>query len=201
MKILGFIGSPRKGENTDVLVNHILDKAKECGAETKLYNICEMDIGGCIACLSCKSNPCTCSIEDDMLPIYDEILNADGLVIGSPVYVAWVTAQTKAFIDRLYAFMGPDYKPYIQTPKRCLLVMPQGYPDPYRYSYIGTQLGFLLKFMCNMETKYLIAAGVGQRGARGADVRQKQDIMNAAAKLAVEMATAPTWQGVQSPTG
>jgi len=201
MNILGFVGSPRKGENTDVLVNHILDKAKECGAETKLYNICDMKIGGCVACLACKSNPCTCSIEDDMLPIYDEIVKADALVIGSPVYVAWITAQTKAFIDRLYAFLGPDYKSYIEKPKRCLLVMPQGHPDAGRYDYIGTQLGFLLKFMCNFETRYLIAAGVGQRGARGADVQQKQEIMDAVTKLAEELVTAPTWEGVNSPTG
>jgi multimeric flavodoxin WrbA len=201
MKILGFIGSPRKGENTDVLVNHILDKMKECGAETRLYNICDMDIGGCISCLACKDNPMTCSIEDDMLPLYEEIAEADGLVIGSPVYVAWITAQTKAFVDRLYAFLGSDYKPYLKEPKRCLLVMPQGHLDADRYGYIGTQLGFLLKFMCNFETKSLVAAGVGQRGARGADVRQHQDIMDAAAKLAQEMVTAPTWEGVSTPTG
>ena len=201
MKILGFVGSPRKGENTDVLVNHVLDKAREAGAETLLYDICDMDIGGCIACMACKSNPNSCSIEDDMLPLYQEIIKADALVIGSPVYVAWITAQTKAFIDRLYAFLGPDYKPYIEETKRCLLVMPQGHPDANRYEFIGTQLGFLLKFMCNMETKYLIAAGVGQRGARGADVREHQDIMDAAAKLAKEMVTAPTWEGVSDPTG
>lgn len=199
MKILGFVGSPRQGENTDVLVNHILNKAKECGAETKLYNICKMNIKGCIACLACKSNPCTCSIEDDMLPIYNEILSADGLVIGSPVYVAWVTAQTKAFVDRLYAFLGPDYKTYVKNVKRTLLVMPQGFPDASRYDYIGKQLGFLLKFMCNMETKYFFAPGVGQRGARGADVRQRSEIMDAASKLAEEMVTAPIWDGVKSP--
>ncbi len=200
MKILGFIGSPRKGENTDVLVNHILDKAKECGAETKLYNICDMKIGGCVACLACKSNPGTCSIEDDMLPLYDEIVGADAVVIGSPVYVGWITAQAKAFVDRLYAFLGPDYKPYIETPKRCLLVMPQGHPDGSRYEFIGTQLGFLLKFLCNLETKYFIAAGVGRQGARGADVRQQQDIMDAVSKLAEELVTAPTWEGVKDPT-
>lgn len=199
MKILGFIGSPRKGENTDVLVNHILEKANANGAETKLYDICEMDISGCRACLACKSNPATCSIEDDMLPLYDEIMAADGLVIGSPVYVGWITAQAKAFVDRLYAFLGPDYKPYIEEPKRCLLIMPQGHPDGSRYEYIGTELGYLLKFMANMETKYLIAPGVGRRGATGADVRKHQDIMDAAGSLAEEMVTAPSWEGVQSP--
>ena len=61
MKIVAFTGSPRKGENTEVLVNHILDKAKESGAETKLFNICDMDIGGCVACMACKGSfkdPC-----------------------------------------------------------------------------------------------------------------------------------------------
>ena len=198
MKIVGFIGSPRKGENTDVLVNHILDKAKAAGAETKLFNLCDMDIGGCVACMACKNNPSTCSIEDDMLTLYDEIIAADGVVIGSPVYVAWITAQAKAFIDRLYAFLGEDFQPNLKESRRCLLVLPQGHDDPERYAFIGTQLGYLLKFMCNLETKSLIAAGVGKRGIRGADVREHKDIMDAATKLAEEMVNSPIWKGVKS---
>ena len=98
MKAVGIVGSPRKAGNTEILTAHCLKAIAEEGLETELIRLAGLDIRGCNHCEYCFEHEGSCSIEDDMLPIYDEILNADGLVIGSPVYVAWVTAQTKAVI-------------------------------------------------------------------------------------------------------
>ena len=102
MKILGIVCSPRKGGNTEILVEEALAAAKEKGAETELVLVADKDINFCDACGACAADG-VCVIEDDMQEIYQKIESADGLIFGTPVYFANVSAQAKAVIDRTYA--------------------------------------------------------------------------------------------------
>ena len=99
VKITGIVGSPRKGGNTEFLVNSALKAARELGAETEIIYLGSAEIEPCIACDICKSTG-ECAIYDDMPDMLAEITDSQGLVIGSPVYFGGVTSQLKMLIDR-----------------------------------------------------------------------------------------------------
>jgi multimeric flavodoxin WrbA len=99
IRILGIVGSPRVGGNTERLVAETLTAAKEDGAETELVSLANREIKPCDACLSCKKTG-ECRIKDDFKPIFDKMVEADGIILSSPVYFGSATPQIKALIDR-----------------------------------------------------------------------------------------------------
>jgi len=98
MKIIGISGSPRKG-NTEWMVKRSLEAAKEADAETKLVLLREMKIDPCDGCLSCEDTG-QCHLNDDVQPLYPELLASEGLILGTPVHFDGVTCHLKNFIDR-----------------------------------------------------------------------------------------------------
>ncbi|MFH1821056.1 MAG: flavodoxin family protein [Methanobacteriota archaeon] len=106
MKVLGIVCSPRKGGNTEILVREALAGASECGAETELLTMWDKEIKPCDACSSCHKTG-KCHIKDDMQSVYEKMLNADGIVMGSPVYFYTLCAQAKILLDRTYALRYP----------------------------------------------------------------------------------------------
>jgi len=111
IKILGIIGSPRKGGNTELLVQKALESAaKVGGVETDLIRLCEKKIAPCVDCKACIRNKTLCIIEDDMQEIYLKLIEADGIIIGSPVYFGTVSAQLKTVMDRTLP-LHPMYAP------------------------------------------------------------------------------------------
>jgi len=101
MKILGINASPRGAKsNTLLLVSAALDGAKSSGAEIELVDICDLDIKYCNACQACfKTGKCV--HKDDFQELYEKIMDADGMIWGSPNYFHTVTAQMKTLIDRM----------------------------------------------------------------------------------------------------
>ncbi len=99
VKIIGIIGSPRKGSNTEIYVKKALESAENAGADTEIINLATAEIEPCIACNICK-NTGECAIYDDMREINDKLREAQGIIIGSPVYFGNVTSQLKMFMDR-----------------------------------------------------------------------------------------------------
>lgn len=102
MKILGISCSPRKSGNTELLLNQTLSGAKNEGAEIELYSLSGKDIRACDGCSTCR-NTGVCHIEDDMQALYKKLIEADGIIFGTPVYFYTVTSQAKALIDRSFA--------------------------------------------------------------------------------------------------
>jgi len=101
VKILGISASPRK-LTTEFLINKALVAAEETGSvETDIISLAKKHINPCLACKKCQY---PCIQKDDMQEMYDKLLAADGIIFGSPVYWGTVTAQAKAFIDRLRPF-------------------------------------------------------------------------------------------------
>lgn len=99
MKILAVSGSPRKGGNTEILLNEALEGAKTEGAEVELYRLSGKDIKPCDGCWTCMKEG-KCHIKDDMQELYEKFFAADGIIIGTPIYYYAMTAQTKTIIDR-----------------------------------------------------------------------------------------------------
>ena len=103
-QILGIGGSPRKGGNSDILLQHILHTI----GETKQLR--DLQFQSCIGCEKCRKDKICTGLQDDMSLLYPEIIKAKGLVLVSPTHNYNVTALIKAFIDRLYCFYNFDSK-------------------------------------------------------------------------------------------
>ncbi|MEM3596789.1 MAG: flavodoxin family protein [Candidatus Bathyarchaeia archaeon] len=100
IKILGVSGSPRKG-NTEILVQEALRAAEEIDdVKTEFETLRGKKISPCLACYHCVRNKTYCIIKDDMQDLFPKIAEADGLILGTPVYFHTVSAQLKAFMDR-----------------------------------------------------------------------------------------------------
>ena len=100
MKIIAINGSHRKGKNTAVLLRAVLDEAGLYGASTELLELTDFSIKYCTSCNKCLGKS-QCSIaDDDMTIIAEKLLEADGIILGSPVYFSNVTALMKNFMDR-----------------------------------------------------------------------------------------------------
>jgi multimeric flavodoxin WrbA len=126
-KLVAFIGSPRKNGNIAAIVGEIAKGAIEAGAETKIYNLSDMSIKPCQSCFYCRGVE-NCAIKDDMQAIYADLKEADAVVIGSPVYMFQVTAQTKLLFDRMFPLMDANFNPRFGT-KKTVMVYSQGNPD------------------------------------------------------------------------
>jgi multimeric flavodoxin WrbA len=98
LKILGICGSPRKDGNTTFALRYALEKAEALGADTEFITLRDKQLTPCNGCFSCRSGKCV--FDDDMSPIYDAILDCDGLVLASPVYLGMVSGQMKVMMDR-----------------------------------------------------------------------------------------------------
>lgn len=165
MKVIGFIGSPRKGSNSEVLVSEILKAAEAKGAETKMVSLNDLSFKGCQACMSCKTKTEKCVQEDDLSPLLDEIHEADAVVIGSPVYMGHVTGQTKLFIDRWYSFIKGDFTSRLKEGKKMVMVLPQGQPNADLFKGIAKGYKGMFTGLAGMASfESLIAPGVRMPG-------------------------------------
>ena len=110
MKILGVLGSPRIGGNSDILLSQALAGAKEAGADAVEKIILDRRrIAGCKDCKKCNKTG-FCAIKDDMADIQKHILDAYAVIHASPVYFWSMTAQMKAYLDRWCVFFDADWK-------------------------------------------------------------------------------------------
>lgn len=104
MKVVAFSGSARKDGNTAMLVRHVFEELEAAGVECELVQLAGKRAHGCTACLKCaEAQDGGCHgvrdfISEECIP---RALEADGIIIASPVYFADVTTETKALIDRL----------------------------------------------------------------------------------------------------
>jgi len=87
------------GGNTERFVIEALKAAEEDGAETKILRLANKEIKPCDACLSCRETG-DCGIKDDFKPIFNEMVETDGIILATPVYFGSATPQIKALIDR-----------------------------------------------------------------------------------------------------
>lgn len=109
MRVLGIAGSPRRGGNTDILLNEVLEGAASKGAAVKTIVLSRLKIAPCEHCDSCLETG-RCKVKDDMQKVYDGLKWADRIALASPLHFMGVTAQTKAMIDRCQALWVRKYR-------------------------------------------------------------------------------------------
>lgn len=103
MKIVAFNGSPRKGGNTEQLIEEVFKPIREAGIETELIQLGGQPLRGCVSCYTCfKTKDGQCAIKTDNMNKYlRKAQKADGIILASPTYYGSVSAEMKAFMDRL----------------------------------------------------------------------------------------------------
>jgi len=109
MKVLGVLGSPRIGGNSDILLEQALAGARDAGAEVEKIILCRKKISGCLNCEKCNETG-VCVIKDDMPEIHKKILEAELVLHSVPVYFWAMTAQMKAYLDRWCAFYDGNWE-------------------------------------------------------------------------------------------
>lgn len=147
MKAMAINGSPRGDRNTAALLESALAGTRDAGAETELVDLFPVDFKGCCSCFECKRKDersrCRCALGDELQPILDRVLAADVLLVGSPIYFADVTADTRAFLERLW-FPGlayvPGYLGLYPDRKHVGLFFTMNVPDAEKYSGVIGQI-------------------------------------------------------------
>jgi multimeric flavodoxin WrbA len=108
VKILGLSCSPRRMGNTEILVSEALSGAQNEGAEVELFSLSGKEIKPCDGCETCYKTG-KCHINDDMQTIYQKLVQADGIIFGTPIYFYTMTSQAKALMDRTIALREPNF--------------------------------------------------------------------------------------------
>ena len=151
-KIIIIDGGPRKIFNTASMLKKFAEAASSVNSEieVKTVRLYDLDYKGCMSCMACKikgraSN--VCKFKDALTPILEEIAQADGLVLGSPIYFGDVTGQMRTFLERL-AFPWLSYNDYSMTaPKRMPVVLLEtmnGLPERNNSQGYGS-MGYCIK--------------------------------------------------------
>lgn len=183
-KVVAFIGSARKKGNIDTIVDEMLKGAGENNADIKKFYLNDMNIRGCQGCLYCRKVH-GCAIKDDMQEVYEEIKKADYVIIGSPVYICQVSAQTKLLLDRLYPLTEIDKGKH--TPrfgrKKLIMVYSQAAPLPVFFKRYFRYTANSLKGMGLEHYKTLIATKMFERDS----AKKNQSLLSKAYKIGLSI--------------
>lgn len=147
MKIIVIIdGGPRRNMNTAQMLRKIAEGALSVDAdiEVKTFRLYDLNYKGCMSCMACKVKGKAmniCKFKDPLSPIMEEIAQADGLVLGSPIYFGDITGQMRTFLERL-CFPWLSYNDYsLMAPKQMPVVLIEtmnGLPERNNSNGYGT---------------------------------------------------------------
>ena len=105
MKVIAFNGSPRKEWNTATLLKSALEGAASCGADVELVHLYDLNYKGCASCFACKlkggKRYGRCATKDELTPYLRKAEAADGILMGSPVYLGGASGEMRCFMERL----------------------------------------------------------------------------------------------------
>ncbi len=184
-KILVILGSPRKKGNSATLADKMAESAIAAGAIIEKVYLNGLDIKPCQGCEKCQDKSFTgCAVKDDMASIHSKIQGADSIVIASPIYWFDFSAQTKIFIDRLYA-VGIGEKNILKG-KNTAVILTYADSDPFISGAVNALRSFqdICRFLgANIE-------GMVYGSAHGAgEIKENQDVMEQSALLGKRLAS------------
>jgi len=173
VRVLGIVGSPRRGGNTEILVDEVLAGAKEAGAETHKIILNDLTIGHCQGCNACSKDG-QCKYKDDMEIINVEMRKSTAFVYGTPVYYWGPTSLFKAFFDRLLATSRLGYI----KGKKLAFVVPLGGSEPVARHTVG-----MITDAANYRGANLIGQVVSPATGDAGEIKKKPDKMSKAFEL------------------
>jgi multimeric flavodoxin WrbA len=156
-KVLALLASPRKGGNTDCIMDAMLDGVRQEGGSVEKFSFSDLAIAPCNGCLACEAKELEnyCAILDDMTDLYEKFLECDGFVMGFPVYTARECSQAAVFFDRLKALGTKGQYNKLGRIRKGGLVVTWGWPSDDSYNYVAENAAFILK-MFGVETTEVV---------------------------------------------
>lgn len=188
MRVLAIAGSPRRGGNTDTLLEQAIAGAKSAGAEVELVVLSRLKVAPCMACDRCFENG-RCAVKDDYPELCEKTLQADGVILAAPVTFTNISGWAKAFIDRFQCLWALKY------------VLKQPVPPPpggqkRRAVFLSTAGSPRTKFDCTLSTaksffSTIDATLVGSMCVNGMDekgaVAEHAELLQQACAVGVEL--------------
>lgn len=156
-RVLALLAGPRRGGNTDCILDAFLDGAREAGAGIEKYCFSDLTLLPCSGCMACeaKTLPTFCAIRDDMAGLYQKLIDCDAFVMGFPVYTARECSQAAIFFDRLKALRSPGHYCKLGRIRKGALVVTWGWPTDNAYCHVVEDAAFVLKLF-GIETAAVV---------------------------------------------
>jgi NAD(P)H-dependent FMN reductase len=160
-RIVAVNGSPRKGWNTDLLVEEAAKGAEAAGAEVARFDLYKLEkFTGCVSCFGCKrkAHEGECVINDGLKPVLDAVKEADAVIMGAPNYFGDLCAEFKLFYERLvFPYLTYNAEnPCCNTRKiPVLLIMTSNAPDTMYLDVLERYRNTLSRFIG--PTKVLVS--------------------------------------------
>ncbi|MBN1979682.1 MAG: flavodoxin family protein [Anaerolineae bacterium] len=174
-RVLGIVGSPRRGGNTETMVDEVLAGAAEAGAPTEKVILSKLDVGPCRACDACRKTG-KCVQQDGLPALLEQMDQSQVWVLGTPVYYWGPTAQFKAFVDRWYSTEHQVTPKSVEFEgKRVILAIPLGGADHDARHTVG-MIEDALAYKGVELFATVVASGVERKGA----VRERPNVLAAA---------------------
>jgi len=182
MKVLAIVASPRQNGNVDTLVQEVLKGAEESGSKTETYYLNKMKYSDCQACMYCKSHD-SCRLDDDMSGLIEAMKDADAVVFGTPIYYFQFNGQFRMFMDRLYRYLGLDFKVSLPAGKKAVVITSQGNPDTKMFDGVFQDFDRVLKMYGFSSIGALHMVGGNSPSA----VMERKDLLTEARSLGREL--------------
>jgi multimeric flavodoxin WrbA len=115
MKIIGIVGSPRKGGNTETMTRIALEEVERAGLATELISLAEKRIEPCDGCRTCVKTG-KCHFKDDFESVLAKMKEAEGIILATPVYYGAATPQIVSLISRFYSARNKPLKNKVGGP-------------------------------------------------------------------------------------
>jgi len=174
-QVLGVVGSPRRGGNTEILVDEVLRGAKAAGARVEKAVLSELDIVPCDGCDACVDSG-ECITVDAMEELFAKMQDNQVWVLGTPVYWWGPSAQFKTFVDRWYAKVHHQEDKVLFKGRRVILVVPMGDEDPATARHVVGMMTDALQYVRAEFFATVLAPGASDAG----DVRNYPEVLAAA---------------------
>lgn len=185
MNIVCLLGSPRPEGNSAIVAKRFCDTAEGLGSEVKTFALNKLKYRGCQACMTCKARLDRCVLKDDLTDVLEAVRESDVLVIASPTYYGDLSSQLKAFIDRTFSFLVPDYQTNpnpcrIRAGKKLVFIQTQAEPDKNAFSDVFPRYEAFFKWYGFDGTHLIRACGVVDAG----EVQTHKDVLSLAEETA-----------------
>ena len=185
MKVVCLLGSPREKGNSATIANRFCNTAEKFGAEIKTFVLNNLEYRGCQGCMACKTGLDKCVLEDDLTEVLEAVRETDVLVLASPVYFWDISSQLKAFIDRTFSYLVPDFitnpvKSRLAPGKKLVFILAQNNPDQSSFANIIPKFDYFFKAYGFVERHLIRAYGVNKPG----EVQDHEEVMRLAEKTA-----------------
>ncbi len=182
MRVLGLAGSPRRGSNTDILLDEVLKGAARAGAETKTLVIPNLNIMACQNCDACLPSG-ACPFCDDWQRVYQELVWADRIVLAAPLHFMGLPSQAKTLVDRAQSLWVKKYLLKLPTSsggdRRGAFISVAATRGKRLFDGVRLTMRYFLDAIDMAYSDELLVRGVDQKGA----IREHPEALEAAYAL------------------